>query len=437
MRLPLGPVLAQDAKRPVMKSINGIGLLNLVREHGPTSRASLATLSGLSKPTVSSQIESLIRDGLVVEHGPGKAGARGGKIPTLVQFNADAGRLIAVAIDSAELRFACTDLEGNVRHSVTKPFDPREGGNRMLGTIRRVTASLVAQDDSKARKIRLIAVAAPGRVDAGRGVVLEAGGVFNWRAIAVRDRLEQSFGFPAFVDNDVNMAALAELHYGLAKGVQNFVLVRLDTGLGCGVVIGGSLYQGSGWAAGEIAHMLLDLKQAGCDWRSRGYLESVLGADRVAARVQTATRRSGLLRSLAANNEMISALSQAAQQGDAQAKYIWSDLIRHLGSAIANVVVAYDPGMVVLQGELFARSIDEVRKIVGMAIPWKPDIRLSALGPEAVLLGTIAAARSHAYERLSAMLNRLAVSQPSTSGITPNGRPAGSQHRPSAALVEN
>ena len=157
----------------------------------------------------------------------------------------------------------------------------------------------------------------------------------------------------------------------------------------------------------------------------------------MAARVQTATRRSGLLRSLAANNETIFALSQAAQQGDAQAKYIWSDLIRHLGSAIANVVVAYDPGMVVLQGELFARSIDEVRNIVGMAIPWKPDIRLSALGPEAVLLGTIAAARSHAYERLSAMLNSLAVSQPSTSEIVPNGRPGGSQHRPLAPLVES
>src|SRR5262249_41301388 len=112
MRLPREHLTGQRMKAPLMRSINGIELLNLISEHGPVSRARLATLSHLSKPTVSSQVETLVSEGWVVELGQGESGARGGKKPTLIRFNADAGRLFALEINAAEIRLGAADLEG-------------------------------------------------------------------------------------------------------------------------------------------------------------------------------------------------------------------------------------------------------------------------------------------------------------------------------------
>jgi predicted NBD/HSP70 family sugar kinase len=408
MRLPHEHLITQRMQAPVMRSLNGIELLNLIGEHGPVSRANLAKLSRLSKPTVSSQVEALIRQGWVVEVGPGKSGVRGGKKPLLVKFNADAGRLYAADIDPARIRIAAADLQGNIQRQVVKPLDSDRRADTVLAILISALRDLI-RDDRAAGDQRVVSIAAPGRVDVRRGVVLDAGNVFNWTGVPIRSRVEKAIGFPVFVDNNVKMATLGESHFGAAKGAKDVVLIRLDTGIGSGVMIRGKMLHGSNWAAGEIAHMILDLSQATEDWHVRGYLESMVGADRILERgrsagVQTVTSHSAL------------DFLNHARDSSGPAKQLFQDVILHIGVAIANMICAYDPSLVVLQGELLASILGEVEAVVTKAVPWETRIALSEIGDEAVLLGAMVAARAHAYERIVRMFN-----EPAENGVEGRG----------------
>ena len=397
VRLPVDHLLGQRMKAPLMKSVNGIRLLNLIREQGPISRAALAKVSCLSKPTVSSLVDGLIQSGLVVEEGRGKSGARGGKIPKLVKFNAQSGLLVAAEVGPAFIRAVLTDLEGVVLDRRCLPTSVEAGAAAVLERLDQALRELLARARPARGRLRTIAIATYGRVDVRSGRVLDIGNIFNWHNVDVRRRLEPVYRVPVFVDNDVNMAALGELHHGAAAGARNFVLIRLGTGIGCGVVLDGHLYHGSHWAAGEIAHAALAESAGGADWDPRGYLENVVAEDLVLSRVRDAGLDGG--------TDPLATAIAAAAAGHPAAREIIDRLASHLGLAATLVAAAYDPALIVLQGRLFQVLFEQVESLVRRLIPWGVKVTLSTLGDEAVLLGTTIAARSHAYERIAKELN--------------------------------
>jgi glucokinase len=384
-----------------MKSVNCIGLLRLIREHGPISRSELARIGDLSKPTVSSQVAALLQRRWVVEQGPEKSAGGVGKKPTLLRFNADNGHLIAVEIGATEIRVALADLNGSIRDRLSMAAGSGQY-DHVMAKARRGIRTLLKR--SQRRDFALIGVAAPGRVDSARGLVLDAGNLFRWSNAPVGEQLERWFGIPAFVDNDANMAALGEFHYGVAKGIQDFVLVSLHTGIGCGVVIRGELYRGSCWAAGEIAHMVLNLSKAHTDWNPRGYLELSVGLDQIEVRLRKVAEESGELHALLQRKRELPALLDSAKLVSPETKSILEDVTLHLGVALANLVAAYDPSLLVLRGEMFRLVFDDVRELLRTTIPWFSRVVLSSLGEDSVLLGTTMAARRCAHDRIANML---------------------------------
>jgi len=407
MRLPHEHLTSQRLRAPLMRSINGIELLNLIRENGPISRASLAKLSCLSKPTVSSQVETLVRHGWVVELGQGESGSKGGKKPTLIRFNADAGRLFAAEIDATQVRLAVADLEGRMLERLATPIGTNRSAASVLAIVRNGLKGLIG-GHSSAGVQRVISIAAPGRVDVSLGIVLDAGNVFNWHNVPVREQIESDFGVPVFVDNDVKMATLGEIQFGVAKGEKDVVLVRLDTGIGSGVVSCGKLLPGSHWASGEIAHMVLDLSKAREDWSARGYLESVVGSDCTLAEA----------RALGSAAATAIEFLQSARTAQGDARKLFDKVVYHLGIAISNMICAYDPSLVVLQGGLLACVAEELRLIIANAVPWETRIVFSEIGAEAVLLGTLVAARTQAYDRISRLFDGTARSIATETGFT-------------------
>jgi glucokinase len=387
---------------PVMKKMNQLSLLMLIMERGPISRTGLAKLSRLSKPTVSAQVKSLIRKRLVSETGAGESGKRGGKKPTHLEFNARYGYLAVGEIDPLEIRLAVTDLKGSIVGQAQFPTEAQLGAASVTGRLKHGLGKLLKQS-GRAEQLRLIAIAAPGRVDVRQGIILEAGNIFNWENVPIADSLASVFKTPVLVDNVVNLAALAEMHYGAAQGVEDFVLVRHDTGIGCGVVLGGKLHRGSNWAAGEIAHYILDLNQAGRDWTPRGYLELQVGADRLGERMQRVQAFRKTLPKLP--NGELAALFQAWEHGEAGAGKIVDELILHLGVAIANVAATYDPSLIVLQGEIFPPLMEDIEQVVRRAVPWLPRLAASKLGKDAALQGAIVAARAQAHEDIAQALS--------------------------------
>jgi predicted NBD/HSP70 family sugar kinase len=412
----------------VMKSLNAIELLKLIRRHGRISRSTLASLSRLSKPTVSDQVDSLLALRLVVEVGSGDASARGGKRPTLLEFNADFGRVLCVDVGAEWIRFASADLMGQIHGRLELPTRPKQGSKTVLKTVKRGISDLLSEDSTD-QKLRLISVAVPGIVDVRNGLVIETDNVFGWRNLDVAGALSSAFSAAVHVDNDVNMAALAELH-AAGDRTGDFVLVRLNTGIGAGVVLGGALHHGAHWAAGEIGHIVPNVIAAAGPASPRGHLESVVGADCVNRRIRKAARGAGSwlppgFMSVIRNQGGWAALEQAARRPTGPLVEIIDDLALHLASAVANIAAVYDPEMVILHGEPFPFLLGRIQELTKKLIPWPVEIRLSELGTDACLKGALAAGLARAYGQIASSLD--------AEGWSEHGRDHGNRRTVAAA----
>lgn len=365
-------------------------LVELIREKGVVSRAELARLSGLTKPTVSSQVAGLLQRGVVKEEGAGEPDERGGKPPTLLRFNAECGHLIAAEIGSLATRVWLTDLNGERLDCQSRKTRPEMGAAQVLRDTQAAIEAVLARGRGRKGKLVAAAIAAPGRVDAKNGAVLEAGNVFHWRDVAVRQFFERALEVPVLVENDVNLAALGEMHAGVAQGVADFVLVRLGTGVGAGLVLGGRLYAGHHWAAGEIGHLIFD-RAAAERVDDRGHLERSIGSDQVRERLKPALPE-------ADRHDLAGVLSEAIRRRDPVASAVVEDLACQLGVAIADLAAVIDPALIVLDGEMFALVLDQIREVVGRVVTWPVRVERSALGDDAALLGAVGMARSVGHE---------------------------------------
>lgn len=377
--------------------MNGIRLLDLIREHGPVSRATLAKLSGLSKPAVSEQVARLIRFGAAVETGRGEAGEGGGKRPTLLKFHAAAGWVAGIAIDATETGIALADLQGQVVRETKIATNAASGPGKLRDRLRRSLRRLLAGESAG---IRAIGIGVPGRVDCESGILLEPASFLHWKNADFRAPLEDAFRCPVRVDNDVNVALEGELHRGAAMHADAALLIRSGTGVGAAVAIGRRIHHGAHWAAGEIGLLsagVTTVRSIG----SRGELESLLGVDQVTQRVHSAARRSALLHRHLTTQSAIAALFAAAREGDAAALAISEDVSRHASLAVASQVLAYDPDVVLVSGELLVGVIPELQNFLSGTVPWSPKIHPAAFGEEGVLVGAVDTALAAAYQRLA------------------------------------
>jgi glucokinase len=367
-----------------MRRLNALRVLEIVRRNGPTSRAGLAKLSGLSAPAVSALVDVLIaRLGLLQEMGQDVS--TGGRRPTLVTFVADRGCVVGVDLGSTTIRYAVADLSGRVLDRFTEPTGAPAPGKlvgRLNAGIRRLLGT-----GGHCPPLFAIGIGAPGMTDVQRGVVIEAANLRGWTNVPLKEMVEREFGVPATVDNDVNMAALGEYWMGCARREQNFVFIALGRGVGAGIVIDGRLHRGSQWYAGEISHLLLDYRKWEQDFGSQGYLEHRLGAKAVANRWR---RASG-----GEPDAEIAALFAAAGHGHPAAAALVNDFATMLGVAVANIVTTLDPALVVFGGGIGQAGealLEPVRKVVGRVVPNQPVIRMTALQGDAQLFGSLLSA---------------------------------------------
>jgi predicted NBD/HSP70 family sugar kinase len=271
---PTGKLLGQDARRHHRALI-----LQQLFSEGSNSRADLARATGLTRVTVSDLVGGLIEDGLVAELGS-PAETRIGKPPTLVGIVADAAHIVALDLSPDDRMIgAVQDLFGVVKARVELPREGRSGTEAVRLAVRLAEELRAAAD----RPLLGVGVGSPGVVD-DRGVVLDAPNL-GWRDVDLAGTLHRELDVPVYVANDANTAVLGEHTFGEA-GDGDFMLLRIATGVGAGLVIGGVLVQGHAWAAGEIGHVVVDPAGKPCACGRAGCLETVLAVPRLRAQDQ-------------------------------------------------------------------------------------------------------------------------------------------------------
>jgi glucokinase len=375
----------------LLREVNARQLLRLLRLHGPCSRADLVRHSGLSAPTVSSAVLDLHQRGLVEMIGPGHS--NGGRRPSLLRFNSTLGYVVGTDIGRSVLRVGLADLSGCMIGRWIAEMDARNGPAPTAMLAMEGVRELQARHAIPKNKVLAMAASVPGITDPRSGIVVSIPNFSpRWDAAPLRKILETKSGFTAAVENDVNLAALAENWCGIARNVKDFVFLSIGTGVGAGIFVNGYLYHGSEWTAGEIAYLYVPgTEETPLALRRRGPLESVIGSkgiERFWRSLCRANRR--LAPGLHSNLEAVQILD-LAQRGIADARVVLNQTARILADAITNVCVILNSSLVVLGGRIGTHPalFESTRRILERNEFSRPRLAVSSLGREAQLYGAI------------------------------------------------
>jgi predicted NBD/HSP70 family sugar kinase len=366
----------------------------------PFTRAELIEATGLSAPTVGSLASHLIRAGLIRDLGTGPS--RGGRRPSCMEFNARHGFVAGIDLGPTHTRLAIGDLRGEVVAHRVVPTPRRRSPETLLAKLAADTRALMKETQIPVGRLLAVGAGAPGAVDRQHGrVVALAPNLTGWADVPMAKILEQALGVPVVVENDVNLAILAERWRGVAQGHDTCAFVALGTGIGAGIVVHGELHHGHHFVAGEIALMCMGAQYVDTDFGARGCLETLTGLKALATRWSQVgpIDRDG----------WVGALFDAARGGDARAVEAVENTATLLGIATANLSVVLDPSLIVFGGSLVAQApslVEEIRKVVARIVPTPSPIVVSQLGQEAPLWGSLLVATAEARERLRQRLIR-------------------------------
>jgi predicted NBD/HSP70 family sugar kinase/biotin operon repressor len=259
-----------------LRSHNTALVLDLLRTAGADgiSRLELAERTGLTPQAVSKITARLREDGLAAE--AGRRASTGGKPRTVLRLVPEAGHAVGVHLDRDEMRAVLVDLDGTVVARRQAPLDLGAGAEAVLARVAGVVAALRPEPAGAARSPLGVGVALPGPLDHGRGVLHRVTGFPEWDGFPLRDALAGRLGVPVVVDKDTN-AADRQAQRGGEGG--SFAYLHLGTGLGAGLVIGGSVHRGPRTGAGEFGHQVVQLDGPPCGCGDRGCVEALcLGA---------------------------------------------------------------------------------------------------------------------------------------------------------------
>lgn len=329
-------------------------ILQLVRMGSSQTRPGLARDAGVSRSVVTSRVDALLGAGLLIE--VGQVASTGGRPATRVAFNADAGWVLVADLGATHARVAVTDLMGTVLAELAGDLRIDAGPDVVLHWVRARFDDLLTQLDVT-RPIWGIGVGVPGPVEFAAGRAVSPPIMPGWDGFSIPGYFED-LGVPVLVDNDVNIMALGEYHEQWHADVDDLLLIKVGTGIGCGIIMGGRIHRGAQGAAGDLGHVRVHGHDAAvCTCGNTGCVEAVAGGQAIADRL----RADGL------DAPDARAVVSLVNQGDSTATRAVREAGQILGQVVATAVNLFNPSVIVIAGDVsYAREqlLAGVREVV-------------------------------------------------------------------------
>lgn len=384
-----GAVRTADPHR--MRAHNAAIVLRLVWEaQEGVSRAQLSRDTGLSRSTVSAIVTELLDAGLVFESH--RARSRGGRPPIVLRFNDEHLFVMAIDLGASHVTAVCTDLRGRVLAEATEAFDVQGDPPGTFGVLTRLVPKVLPEGGLE--RVLGIGVGVPCPVDATSPDQLSVRILPEWADVRLAAWLHQRWPVPVFMDNDANLAALAEAWWGAGKGHSDFSYIKVATGVGAGHLIDGRVFRGASGIAGEIGHTAVDPNGRLCRCGLRGCLEAEVGSGAIEDKARQALA-AGRASSLSRIPKLhITDIVAASNAGDPLAVELIEEAGRFLGVAVANLLNLLNPGRVVLGGRLTTSDnvlFTSLRRTVRDRALWtsieRAEVVPSELGEQSAALG--------------------------------------------------
>ncbi|WP_138752057.1 ROK family transcriptional regulator [Paenibacillus sinopodophylli] len=390
----------QKGDSQYIRGLNDQFILDIIFRQGRISRAEVSRIAELSKPTVSTSVQRLMDKALIKEVGRGE-NAQGRKA-TMLEFNYSAYFICGIELNDRLARIAFSRPDGSLLDYEELELNQMQP-ELFLQVLREKVEWMVSRHGADWSKVPYVSVALPAVIvpESGEASLIVTDLAAYEHAFS-RESLERTFPAHVLIENDVNLATMAEKSSGAAARNSHFVYLSIGSGVGAGLVMNGYLVRGLGGAAGEIGHMRLGRE---------GRVEELLSSEgllKLAAKQLMDNEQPSMLRGHTTLTTV--RLFDAARFGDEAALSIIASYCEQLAMAIHNLTTILAPELIVLGGEIGQHAdvlIPVLEKLVDPLFPIRPVLTGSALGETAVALGAVNIAVTKAYEQIRNEIGQL------------------------------
>lgn len=379
-RLPRGAQRLRQANRE--------SILARLRTTGAMSRAELARELGLSPTTASSIVAELVADGLVGESEPTARGGRG-RPGRLVRATTPPGTIVGIDVGRRHVQVAVARRDARV---IAERFIDTTAGQDRETTTTMVLAlieELYAESGADRSQLLAVGVGLPGPIEQDTHFIATGTILPEWVGYDLVTILRKHLGVPVALDNDANLGILGEAGHGAARGFQHAIYVKVSTGIGSGMMLGGVLHRGAGGTAGELGHLSIEPDGAVCRCGGRGCLETVASVPALLA----------MLAPTLGDDVELSRVLDLAAQGNRGCLRAITDVGHGIGRALAAVCNLLNPEVIVIGGPLLRAEqpfLEAIREAVGRGTTASNitalEVRPAELGRRAELVGALALA---------------------------------------------
>lgn len=336
------------ANRDLMRAINRFKILQTIRDQQSISRIEISRHTGLSPASVTGITADLIAEGLLIERETGLS--EGGRRPILLALNPEGAFTLGLYLSIQGIRTVIVNLEAAILAEHTLPLEIRDyTPEEITDKIAQAAHACIWQAGLAKKQISGVGIAIPGLVDAQSGIIHFLPN-YRWTRVNLRDLVQQRLDHPTYIENSANALALAEQWFGEGRGIDNFIVITLEHGVGAGIVIGGQLYRGSKGTAGEFGHMIVCADGPLCRCGQQGCLEAIAGNRAIVLAARQAAA-AGLWHPADPQTLTIEEVLEAARRGEHCLVEIYGQAGKMLGVGLVNLIRLFNPAKILISGK--------------------------------------------------------------------------------------
>lgn len=397
----------RTADQSSIKLINCKAIVETLIENGNMSKSNLSKFLHISKPTVTENVNVLINLGIVHEIGQGSSNSKGGRKPTLLEFNKQYKYIVAIDLKLIDPIFAIGDLSFNILNEkklyIGKPSTSQEKINASIKTIE----ELLEKTNIKTDDLGAIVISSPGLIGENSEDFYSNPQHRPWTDINLQSHLENHFKVNVIIKNDVNLAVIGEHTIGYKKEHENMVYISCGVGVGAGIVLNHKLYEGKRHGAGEIGYFT-DFKKHSL----KRSLEDTISINAILEKVELDVKNnnaSDMIMNALKEKESIEFddLVRTYESGDSYIKNIMYEVGLEIGYALNNIIAMLDIDLALIDGEylVFSDSLMEgINEVIKDLYLFKPIVTVSSLNSEASIYGALVMGFDYIFDELQSSI---------------------------------
>jgi len=336
------------ANRDLMRAINRFAILHAIRDAGSVSRVDISRSTGISQSTVTGITAELLREGMVLERVGDKSG--GGRRPVPLSLNPQGAFTVGVHLSVNQVSVVLMDLQASIINTYSESLDTTDlSVEKVVDTLVQAVQTCLWDSDFSKNQISGIGIALPGLINSRIGHIHFFPN-YKWKDIKLAELVGKRTGVPVYVENSANTLVVFEQWFGVGRGVDNFLLVTTEHGIGMGMVVDGKIYRGSRGVAGEFGHTIVDRDGPLCRCGERGCLEAICGNNAILRDAEEALKK-GLWKRKQEGPLKIEEILEEAKNGNKELIAIYRNVGEKLGIGLSNLHKLLDPEKIIISGK--------------------------------------------------------------------------------------